>query len=131
MLAINVTFIPKNPRPLNLRLAMSYKYGNIYREVVKTPVFEACGVLKNFDSMPPFIKALFDTFGDSIAPVLKGCPFFGDLGVLLNADASKFPSIFPSGMYQIKIWGETTNTKLFRIIGEAELVTSIKTSFKK
>lgn len=128
MLAINVTFIPRNPRPLNVRATMSYKYGLIYREVVKVPMFEACAVLKNLDLLPPFARAMFDSYGDSLAPILKGCPFV-DVGVLITADVSKFPSIFPSGMYRITMYGETPDSKLFRITGEAEIESNIKTSF--
>lgn len=129
MIAFNVTFIPKNPRPFNLRMSMSYKYGLIYREVFKVPQIEVCAVLKNFNLMPPFLKALFDVLGDSIAPFLKGCPYIGDMYLLLEADSSKFPSIFPTGMYRLQLTAETTNTKLFRITAEAEMITSIKTSF--
>lgn len=128
MLAINVTFIPRSPRPINMRATMSYKYGLIYRDVVKVPMFEACTILKNIDSLPPFARALFDSFGDSLAPILKGCPFV-DVDVLLTSDVAKFPSIFPSGMYRITAYGETTNSKLFRVTGEAEIVSNIKTSF--
>lgn len=128
-LAINLTFHRRITRPLNIRLAMSYKYGTIYREVIKVPEFELCGVLKNFNFLPPMIKALFDVLGDSIAAILKGCPYSGDIDLLMIADVSKFPSIFPSGMYKTEAWATTTNTKIMNYIVQIEIVSNIKTSF--
>lgn len=76
------------------------------------------------------MRAVLDSFGESIKPYLKGCPFFGDIDVLIEADVSKFPSIFPSGMYKfdVKI-AKGNNSKLINWIVEIEIVSNIKTSF--
>lgn len=129
MVAVNFTFYPKVDKPLYTRVTMSYKYGLIYREVVKVPQFEMCGILKNLNQMPPFVKGIFDVFGESFAPILKGCPFVDKLNLFLIADFSKFPSILPTGMYRVNTYFETTKTKLGYFSCESELVSNIKTSF--
>lgn len=129
-LAINMTFHPRLQRPLNLRLTTHYKYGQIYRQIFQVPEFELCRALKNFNQLPPFIRAVFDVFGETIAQVLKGCPFINKMDLLVLADVTKFPSIFPSGMYRSDVYISTTNkTKLVHFAVEIEMVTSIRTSF--
>lgn len=128
--AINMTLHQKLQRPINMRLVIQYKYGLIYREVFKVNEFELCGVLKNFNLMPPFMKAVFDVFGDSMALLLKGCPYLiGEMNLLLVADVSKFPSIFPTGMYKTHVFVGSPTVKLLHFIVEIEMVSSIKTSF--
>lgn len=130
-LAVNLTLLQKITKPAFLRLKMNYKYGLIYREVFKVPEFEFCGALKNFDLLPPFMKAMFDILGDSMAILLKGCPFQGELNFLFEADMSKFPSILPSGFYKCEVWvsKEKGSAILYTAI-EVEVVSNIRTSFR-
>lgn len=127
--AVNITAHRMLQKPLNARLSISYKYGQIYREVFKVNAFEICEVLKNFNLLPPFMKAVFDVVGDSFTILLKGCPFFGDMNLFVTADASKFPSIFPSGMYKTHMYISKPNTELIHVISEVEMISSIRTSF--
>lgn len=129
MLAINMTFYTKWQAPLNLVVSMSYKYGQIYREVVKTPQIEFCGALKNFNNMHPFLKSMLDIFGESIAPLIKGCPFVESLNFVAEPDLSRFPSILPTGMYRVKFMFSSYGIKSVHWESEAEIVSNIKSSF--
>lgn len=128
-LSINITAHQEIGNPLRVKTDLSYRYGLIYREVVRVPEFEICGVLKNFNLMPPMMRAMFDVFGETIKRVLDGCPFSGDINLNLNADMSKFPSILPSGFYK----GVTTlkfgKLHLITFIIEMQATSSILTSF--
>lgn len=115
--------------PMYARISTSYKYGNIFREVIKVPEFEICQVLKNLNLMPPFFKAMFDVFGESIKPVLKGCPYTGYLNLTIFADFNRFPSILPSGMYRFDGWFGYRDTGVASFKIQTEIVSKIKTSF--
>lgn len=128
-LAINVTYIKRLGKPFNTRFILSYKYGQIYREVIRVPEFELCGVLRNYNLLPPFIKALLDIFGETMGKFLKGCPYEGVYDVVMEMDMSKFPSILPSGMYKSDVSIKTIGSKIFQMFMEIEIVSNIKTSF--
>lgn len=130
-LAVNATVhYPLGP-PVYTRGSISYKYGQIYREVIKLPNIEICSALKNLKLMPPFVKAFFESFGESMAAFMKGCPFQNSYIVLASQDPSKFPSIVPSGMYKGEIWAKDgKSSPLSYLVAEVEIVSNIKTSFK-
>lgn len=128
-LSINMTFLKKLVRPIIVKLSVSYKYGQIYREVIKVPEFELCGVLKNFNLLPPFMKALFDVLGESIVALLKGCPYSGMMDLMMEVDMNKFPSILPTGMYKFDASAKHPDTRILTFAVEMEIVSSIKTSF--
>lgn len=128
-LAINMTLHKKMVAPLLIRLTISYKYGTIYREVIKVPEFELCRALENFNLMHPYLKALIKIFGNSVTPFIKGCPYQGDVDFVATADLSKFPSITPSGLYKTNCFIDTPHTKVLLVTSEVEVVSNIRTSF--
>lgn len=130
-LVVNATVHHSLGKQIYPRASISYKYGTIYREVIKIPPVETCAALKNLQMMPPFIKAFLESFGESMAAFMRGCPFNGDYVVQADLDLSKFPSILPSGMYKVEIWvedGKSLQIAYFAL--EMEIVSNIKTSFK-
>lgn len=130
-LGINMTFVQRLGKPLIFKTALLYKYGNIYRQVVRVPDFEFCSAMKNFDLLPPFVKAMFDVFGESFKLITKGCPFNGDVNLMVALDDWNWPSIFPSGMYKAEVTVNSVNPKYIIIGGsfEMEVKSSILTSF--
>lgn len=127
----NVTFHSSFGPPIYGRGSVCYKYGQIYREIIRIPEMELCAALKNIKLLPLFAKAFFESLGDSILPIWKGCPYKGNIYLLATLDELKFPSIFPSGMYKGEVW--LTNRKkspMLYMKGEIEIVSNIKTSFK-
>lgn len=128
-LSINITAHQDIGSPLRVKTDLSYRYGLIYREVVRVPEFEICGVLKNFNLMPPMMKAMFDIFGETMRCVLSGCPYKGDINLNMNPDMSKFPSILPSGFYKGVTKLKFGKLDLITFIIEVEAKSSILTSF--
>lgn len=130
-LAINMTFLQTFGKPLIFKSALLYKYGNIYRQVVRVPDFEFCSAMKNFEMIPPFAKAIFDVFGESFKLIMKGCPFNGDVDLMVALDDWKWPSIFPSGMYKAEVTVNSVSPQYIVIGGsfEMEVKSSILTSF--
>lgn len=129
--AFNLTLSAAFSKPIIFKTGLRYKYGMIYRQVVRVPDFELCGAMKNHENLPPFMKAIFDVLGESAAPFFKGCPYTGNIDFYLKLDDSKWPSIFPSGYYKMDATANHVNPD-FVIIGgtaEFEIKSSILTSF--
>lgn len=106
-----------------------YKYGQIYRQVITLPELEVCYTMKNIQNSHPIVQAAVDAFGESLAPVLKGCPYFGDYNVTIEVNTRELPSIFPSGMYKVEVYLRVSGNKTAWIVAQGEIVSSIKTSF--
>jgi Protein of unknown function (DUF1091) len=129
-LAVNVTFKESLKRPIFVKLNMNYKYGTIYRRIFDVPEIELCSTLKNVKKAPPFVKAFIEVLGDSIARLLEGCPYFGDLILLAEFDDSKWPSIFPTGSYRMDFTVRLADRSvLMTVVPEFEMISAIKTSF--
>lgn len=68
-------------------------------------------------------------FGDSKAPLLKGCPFVESLNFVAEPDLSRFSSNLPTGMYRVKFMFSSYGVKSVHWESEAEVVSNIKSSF--
>lgn len=128
-LAVNITFLRNFSAPIYAKSSLHYKYGNIYRQVVRVPEFELCGAMKNFNLLPPFLKAVFDVFGESWRPILKGCPYRGEMDLKVELDDTKWPSVFPTGMYKFEAVIRCPDYVLLAGFFEMEIKSSILTSF--
>lgn len=128
-LAINVTIKKVVDKPMYLRAVAYYKYGLIYRQIVPVPEIEVCGMLKNIRGSHPAIVAMLDVLGESIKPLLKGCPYYGQYNFSAMLDPLQLPSLFPSGMYKVEVFVRTPDMKFVGVVVQIELVSSIKTSF--
>lgn len=128
-LAFNVSIKRTIDKPLYLRATAFYKYGLIYRQITPIPEIEVCSMLKNVKSAHPFLLAWIETLGETLKPLLKGCPYLGNYNVTLSVDTRQLPSIFPSGMYKAEIFISTPDKKFVAVIVQLEIVSSIKTSF--
>lgn len=125
----NVTIKSPIDKPLFVKVTVFYKYGLIYRQIISVPEFEACFMMKNLQNTHPFMRAAFDSLGETIKPFLRGCPYQGRYDLSLYLNAAEFPSIFPSGMYKIVTHTRTPDNKFIEVIFQMEIVSSIKTSF--
>lgn len=116
-LSINLTFHRNFSKHVTMKTALFYKYGNIYRQVVKVPDYELCYTMKRLDILPMFMQAMFDVMGESGKTVRKGCPFYGRNDYFFLFDDSKWPSIFPSGMYKIEASACASTLSFHTVIG--------------
>lgn len=128
-MALNVIIKKFVDRPLYLRAAAHYKYGLIYRQIVPIPEIEVCSMLKNIRNSHPAVVAVIEALGESIKPLLRGCPYLGQFDVSLVLNPKDLPSLFPSGMYKVEIYVRTPDNKFVGVVVQVELVSSIKTSF--
>lgn len=127
---LNSTLHKPLKSPIFWKIVFFYKYGLIYREIIKIPECEVCSMLKNVNNAHPAIKAAIDVIGKSISELMKGCPYqIGNYSISVTHDYSNFPSIIPSGMYKGNISMRTSYGKTMSLVYEAEVVSSIRTSF--
>lgn len=62
---------------LYVEVSCSYRYGNIYREVFRTPRLEWCGIMSGAASNPIISNAL-NTLEGNIASLVHKCPYQGE-----------------------------------------------------
>ena len=111
---------------------MDYKpaTGTVFREVMRDKPFDFCNLMLG-DSSNLFYSMLVNLVKDSKPDLFHNCPYEGLVDANnISLDASKFPSIFPSGIYRTRI--------IFTVPNEVGMVgynvtntisTSIKSTF--
>lgn len=92
-------------KPLNsfyIQVVASYRYGNIYREIVDTKVVDFCSAMSGSD-YNLFLKLIIDMVSASIPNLFHKCPYEGRANyynITLDIEISKKWSIFPDGQYK-------------------------------
>ncbi|KAL7013679.1 hypothetical protein ACKWTF_015522 [Chironomus riparius] len=125
----------KTQKKLNsiyLRIVASFRYGNIYREVIDSKLVNFCQAM-NGSSYNLFLKFIFDVIEKSIPGLLHKCPYEGDFDfkniTIDNQLAMKF-SIFPEGQYKYNISIlENSDKVMLMMVIFTEVKSPVKTSF--
>ena len=96
---------------------------------MRTNNVEMCSIL-NGTSHNYAINALINTVKDSM-PYLHDCPYFGKVEMTnITSDSSKFPSIFPSGIYRSRIrFYDDIDSNIMSLTVYTTCKSAIKTSF--
>lgn len=90
---------------LLVQITASYRYGNIYREVMDTKLIDWCSVMNGINSNL-FLKFILDIIRDSIPKLFQKCPYQGLIeyrNITINDEITKKISIFPEGQYNYNI----------------------------
>lgn len=115
-------------RPINVFISSFYRYGTIYREVIKLPPLEWCSTMEtSIDN--PLLKYFFAGVKNA-EPVLKKCPFEGRLDIknLTFPGGVNLP-IFSTGFYKEVINVTMNKMPLCRVVMFHEIKSEIKNSF--
>ena len=90
---------------------------------------EMCSIV-NGTSHNYAVNALINTVKDSM-PYLHTCPYFGKVELTnITSDSSKFPSIFPSGIYRSRVLlYDDTDSNIISLTIYSTCKSAIKTSF--
>jgi len=76
---------------------------NYYRQLVDLKNIAACAFV-NGSLTNPLISVLKKIGGKALEPVMKPCPYFGEVKVMnLTLDMNDFYYVFPEGTYKTKI----------------------------
>lgn len=77
-----------------------FRYGTVYRQVLKIPKIDICWVLER-SSSNPLLSAIINIFKDSVPEIIHPCPYES---VVINNKAFKvdsLPTFFSTGDYKI------------------------------
>lgn len=129
VLAFNATILRPIKRPVYAKYKVSYKYGQIYRDIIPLPEFELCSIIRKPEESHPLVREVLKGLWESLGALKNGCPVSGELNLRLELDLSQFPSIIPSGYYAIETSMRTGSTPFLYTKIQLEIVSSIKTSF--
>lgn len=130
--SLDFTFKKSVLKPLYIQANVSYKYGQIYRNVFSLQKIEICYLVKNQNKIQyahPLIVVAADIFGKSLQPLSSGCPYLGRQNVSVNLDDTQLPSLFPTGMYKLEVHFKIQNGGSVVLTAQIECVSSLKTSF--
>ncbi|KAL7013677.1 hypothetical protein ACKWTF_015520 [Chironomus riparius] len=102
---LNFGIKAENPIKPFLQFVASYRYGNIYREVMDTKIFDWCVIMDGLDSNI-LVKFILDTIRESIPGLFHKCPYYGLMefyNITINDEVAKKLSIFPEGQYKYNV----------------------------
>lgn len=127
---------------------MQFKYGLIYRDVLRTPLIDVC-LLMEMGTTNPLIGWFLQIFKDSAPEIVHPCPYdvnipvdftqmlyIGTFFCFKNVDirnrsvvTKSFPHVFPSGDYKIFFRASTDNETIGNVMVVARLISSNKDTF--
>lgn len=89
-----------------------------------------CSIL-NGTSKNYVVDTTIDILRDSMPGLFHPCPYFGKYDVYnVTLDSTKFPSVFPSGIYRSRLhYYDDTDANIFTLIVYVSCKSTIKTSF--
>jgi hypothetical protein len=128
--ALNFRFDFVKPIKSNLFLQVifNYRYGNVYRQVIKTNRIDICALMQGvIDSA--FIKNLLPQMGKEAQNLFQKCPYSGSLELKNYTEETKETSqssMMPSGYYRYDITLFISDKE----IASAKLATEIKSTIK-
>jgi Protein of unknown function (DUF1091) len=116
---------------LHVQLIYYYRYGTIFREIMKTKPIDWCQAMKAANINPLF-KFIHAMLGDKLKRLLHPCPFFGNFkfyNVTIDQKATKEISIFPEGMYKLDVKIFMKEFMFVNVMARAEVSSPLKKSF--
>ncbi|KAL7013681.1 hypothetical protein ACKWTF_015524 [Chironomus riparius] len=122
----------KKMKSIFVQLVASFRYGNIYREIVDTKLINWCQVMAGAD-YNLFMKLILDMIRPSVPGLFHKCPYEGLMefkNVTMDVEIAKKISIFPEGQYRVNTTIHNGPDKIIlALITYSEIKSPIKTSF--
>lgn len=126
-LNINFVIVDKLEKPINVYSDLQYRYGNIYRSVVKMGPIEWCSLAETAITNPIVKNVL--AMNQKIKALIIKCPVKNQVRVTnLTVSGGQLP-FYPSGFYRNDMKLCVSN-KTFEVRIDYEIKSDIKTSFK-
>ena len=132
VLNVGIRYLIPYTKPFYSRSIFSYRYGNIFREIINTHQIEVCALLEGADSNP-LTKVLMDMLANKAPNLIHNCPFTGDWDLKnftmdLNL-VDKASMIFPEGIYKISSTMYYNGSATYNFSGTAEIKSPLKENF--
>lgn len=127
VLNMEIAFVKKFYKPVNIFIQSQYRYGNIYRNIYKVGPIEWCSIAETVTTNP-LVKHFIES-SPKVLELVKKCPLKDRVGFTnMTSEGGQFP-LYPSGLYRDLVTISSVNVTLGLTI-DYELKTDIKTSFK-
>ena len=122
----------KKLKSIFVHLVASFRYGNIYREIVDTKLINWCQIMAGAD-YNLFLKLILDMMRPSVPGLFHKCPYEGLMefhNITLDVEMAKKISIFPEGQYKVNTSiSDGPDRVVLVLITFSEIKSPIKTSF--
>lgn len=106
VLNFGYTLVRTLTRPFFVTVVMSYRFGNIYREVMNLKDHEFCAIMDVADSHAIF-QRIVSTFYNTVPGLFHKCPYVkGDAdfyNITIDETESRKKAMFPEGFFKICI----------------------------
>jgi len=124
--------VQKKVKSIFVQLVASFRYGNIYREVVDTKQMNWCQIMDGVD-YNLFLKLVLDMIRPSIPGLFHKCPYEGVMefhNITLDTDVAKKVTLFPEGQYKYNITiYDSPNRIVLVLVVFTEVKSPLKSSF--
>ncbi|KAL7013680.1 hypothetical protein ACKWTF_015523 [Chironomus riparius] len=124
--------VERKVKSIYIQLVASFRYGNIYREIVDTKQLNWCQIMDGAD-YNLFLKLVLDMLRPSVPGLFHKCPYEGLMefrNITLDTETGKKVTLFPEGQYKfnVTIWDKPERLVL-AIVAFTEIKSPIKSSF--
>lgn len=100
---IGVTLPSTLTKPIFVQFIYFYRYGNVYREAMKSPKVDWCEIMEGA-SENVFITSLMNELKKSVGDFFHKCPYSGVINVKnISSEHEKSAGILWEGQYRIEI----------------------------
>jgi len=90
-------------KPIFFQVVYSYRYGNVYREVMKSPKMDWCGFMEGALSNP-LVSSTMEELRNSAADFFHKCPYSGIIDIKnISSQHEKSAGILWEGQYRIEV----------------------------
>jgi len=102
--SLNIGYTLHKPvkRPIFLKIAMMFRYGNIYRDIFSTTI-EICSILDNLDVQRTF-KNYISSIEKSIGNLIHQCPYSGSndiKNITIDDSENRKSFLNPEGFFKV------------------------------
>jgi len=126
---IGVVFLKPLKNPTFIEIIYKYRYGTIYREVIRTPKLEWCTIMGGAASNP-LVSSIMNEIKDSVPGLFQKCPYEGELDLKnITALHEKAAALFWDGYYKFELYVWRNNVEVFFLSLGTQCKTDLKDSF--
>lgn len=130
-LNVGLKYLVPYMKPLYAKSVFYYRYGTIFREILKTEV-ESCSAFEGAQ-INPASKVLIDMFRSRSPHLIHSCPYYGDWDLknfTMDLDLiNKTSMVVPEGIYKTDFALYINGSITYNFTGTIEVKSPLKESF--
>jgi len=124
--------VERKVKSIFIQLVASFRYGNIYREVLDTKQINWCQIMDGSD-YNLFLKMILDMIRQAVPGLFHKCPYEGLMefrNITLDIEEATKRALFPEGQYKYNITiCDKPDRMILMLVVFTEVKSPVKTSF--